>query len=89
MNVRLCGRRDSARVLRFEAGQSCVGDHFAWFAENCVPCAYIEEAESKGVGVQELLTEKAGSSSLAKAASWRSTGGTATGACWWMSISRG
>ena len=23
----------------YEAGQSCVGDHFAWFAENCVPKA--------------------------------------------------
>ncbi len=21
----------------YEAGQSCVGDHFAWFVENCVP----------------------------------------------------
>ena len=24
----------------YEAGQSCVGDHFAWFVENCVPESY-------------------------------------------------
>ena len=23
--------------LGYEAGQSCVGDHFEWFVENCVP----------------------------------------------------
>ncbi len=43
----------------FEAGQSCVGDHFAWFAENCVPESYSVEARSRGISVQDLLTEKA------------------------------
>lgn len=43
----------------FEAGQSCVGDHFAWFAENCVPESYSAEARSRGISVQDLLTEKA------------------------------
>ena len=43
----------------FEAGQSCVGDHFAWFTENCVPASYNEEATSRGISVHELLTEKA------------------------------
>ncbi|HPP74435.1 MAG TPA: ribulokinase [Armatimonadota bacterium] len=43
----------------FEAGQSCVGDHFAWFVENCVPASYMDEAKSKGISVHELLTEKA------------------------------
>ena len=43
----------------FEAGQSCVGDHFAWFAENCVPASYKDEAKSRGISVHELLTEKA------------------------------
>ena len=28
----------------FEAGQSCVGDHFQWFTENCVPESYEIEA---------------------------------------------
>lgn len=43
----------------FEAGQSCVGDHFAWFAENCVPASYRDEAASRGISVLDLLTEKA------------------------------
>jgi L-ribulokinase len=43
----------------FEAGQSCVGDHFAWFVENCVPAAYQDEAKSKGMNIHDLLTEKA------------------------------
>ncbi len=43
----------------FEAGQSCVGDHFAWFIENCVPASYTEEANSRGISIHELLSEKA------------------------------
>ena len=43
----------------YEAGQSCVGDHFAWFVENCVPKSYYDEAERKGVDVFGLLAEKA------------------------------
>ncbi|MEN6355635.1 MAG: ribulokinase [Armatimonadota bacterium] len=43
----------------FEAGQCCVGDHFAWFVENCVPASYINEADSRGVGIHDLLIEKA------------------------------
>lgn len=26
----------------YEAGQACVGDHFKWFIENCVPGMYVE-----------------------------------------------
>jgi len=44
----------------YEAGQSCVGDHFAWFVENCVPSAYDREAEAQDVDVHRLLEEKAG-----------------------------
>jgi L-ribulokinase len=43
----------------YEAGQSCVGDHFAWFVDNCVPPAYHEEAASRGLNVHQLLEEKA------------------------------
>lgn len=43
----------------YEAGQSCVGDHFEWFVENCVPAAYFDEARDKGVNIHVLLTEKA------------------------------
>ena len=45
--------------IGYEAGQSCVGDHFAWFVENCVPENYVTEAKEKGISIQQLLTEKA------------------------------
>jgi len=43
----------------YEAGQSCVGDHFAWFVENCVPAACQQEAEQRGIDIHRLLEEKA------------------------------
>ena len=43
----------------FEAGQSCVGDHFAWFVENCAPAAYAQEAAARGLNLHQLLEEKA------------------------------
>ena len=43
----------------FEAGQCCVGDHFAWFTQNMVPEAYVEAAEEEGVSVFTYLQEKA------------------------------
>jgi L-ribulokinase len=43
----------------FEAGQSCVGDHFQWFTENCVPESYEEEARQKRISVHEFLESKA------------------------------
>jgi L-ribulokinase len=46
-------------LFGFEAGQSCVGDHFAWFVEHCVPASYREEADAKGMTVHQLLEEKA------------------------------
>ncbi|MEI6100462.1 MAG: FGGY-family carbohydrate kinase [Eubacteriales bacterium] len=46
-------------LFGYEAGQSCVGDHFAWFAENCCPKAYQDEADAKGISIHALLTQKA------------------------------
>lgn len=43
----------------FEAGQSCVGDHFQWFVENYVPESYEREARQKGISIHQLLEEKA------------------------------
>jgi L-ribulokinase len=43
----------------YEAGQSCVGDHFAWFVENCVPTSYHELAKEQGKNIFKLLNEKA------------------------------
>jgi len=41
----------------YEAGQSGVGDIFAWFVENAVPPAYHERARELGVSVHEHLAE--------------------------------
>ena len=43
----------------FEAGQSCVGDHFAWFVEHCVPAEYAAEAQRRGINLHQLLEGKA------------------------------
>jgi len=43
----------------YEAGQSCVGDHFQWFVENCTPAEYRAEADARGIDLHALLTEKA------------------------------
>ncbi|XRQ12540.1 ribulokinase [Actinomadura welshii] len=40
----------------YEAGQSGVGDIFAWFVDNCVPAAYAEAAAAAGLTVHEHLT---------------------------------
>jgi L-ribulokinase len=46
-------------LFGYEAGQSCVGDHFAWFVENCVPARYEQEAKERGLDIHQLLEEKA------------------------------
>ena len=43
----------------YEAGQSCVGDHFAWFVENCTPASYVQEADHLSIDIHQLLEEKA------------------------------
>ena len=40
----------------FEAGQSGVGDIFAWLVQNAVPPSYHERAQRDGVSIHELLT---------------------------------
>lgn len=42
----------------YEAGQSCVGDQFAWFVNNCVPEEYAADARDKGLNLHAYLTEK-------------------------------
>lgn len=46
------------KLYGYEAGQSCVGDHFAWFVDNCLPAKYHEAAKSKDLSVHEYMSEK-------------------------------
>ncbi len=58
----MCGAVDGgivAGLWGYEAGQSGVGDIFAWFARNGVPGELTGEARERGVSVQQLLDEKA------------------------------
>lgn len=58
----MCGVVEDGVVkgyLGYEAGQSCVGDHFDWFVKNCVPESYYKEAEALGYNIHRLLREKA------------------------------
>lgn len=58
----MCGAVEDGIVPGFtgyEAGQSCVGDHFAWFVENLVPAEYKDAAQKKGVSIHAYLAELA------------------------------
>ncbi len=43
----------------YEAGQSCLGDHYAWFADTLCPSKYEREAKERGISPIEVLTERA------------------------------
>ena len=58
----MCGAVDGGIVAGswgYEAGQTGVGDIFAWFADNAVPPEYHAEARRRGIGLHELLSEEA------------------------------
>jgi L-ribulokinase len=86
----MCGYVEDGIIPGFygyEAGQSCVGDHFAWFTENCVPAAYERAAEERGISVfTNCWKKKPRSSNRASRAWWRWIGGMETAVCWWMLI---
>jgi L-ribulokinase len=42
-------------LFGYEAGQSCVGDHFAWFVESAVPARYHEAARARGMDIHAYL----------------------------------
>ncbi|HCT81369.1 MAG TPA: ribulokinase [Micromonosporaceae bacterium] len=48
-----------AGAYGYEAGQSGVGDIFAWYLENGVPAAIHDEAAAAGITVHDLLSERA------------------------------
>jgi L-ribulokinase len=58
----MCGLAESSIIpgsTGLEAGQSAVGDIFAWFAENCVPADYSDAATKNKQNIQAYLSEKA------------------------------
>lgn len=58
----MCGVVDGGIMAGFygyEAGQSGVGDIFAWYVKNQVPGRYFEEAEKAGTSIHQYLTDLA------------------------------
>ena len=58
----ICGYAEDGMIrgyVGYEAGQSCVGDHFQWMTENCVPPHYFEAAAKEGKNIHAYLSEKA------------------------------
>ena len=58
----MCGVVDGgilAGYYGYEAGQSGVGDIFAWYVKNQVPQRYFEQADAAGTSVHQYLTDLA------------------------------
>jgi L-ribulokinase len=58
----MCGVVENGIIpgyLGYEAGQSAVGDIFAWYVDQAVPVFIKEEADKAGINVHQLLEEKA------------------------------
>lgn len=58
----ICGVVDGGIIAGsygYEAGQSAVGDIFAWWTGQGVPADYLAEAAERGEDVHQLLTRKA------------------------------
>jgi L-ribulokinase len=58
----MCGVVDggiTAGLWGYEAGQSGVGDIFAWLAEHAAPPEYAREAARRGVSLHDLLSAEA------------------------------
>jgi L-ribulokinase len=58
----MCGVVDGGIVsglYGYEAGQSGVGDIFAWYVKNQVPARYFEAADAAGSSIHQYLTDLA------------------------------
>ncbi|CAB4619070.1 MAG: ribulokinase [Actinobacteria bacterium] len=56
----MCGVVDGGIVsglYGYEAGQSGVGDIFAWYVNNQVPASYFDDAEKAGKSIHQYLTD--------------------------------
>lgn len=57
----MCGVVEDGAIpgyFAYEAGQSGVGDVFAWFTNHAVPESYEQEARKRNLSIHELLEEK-------------------------------
>ena len=58
----ICGLVEDGVIkgyMGYEAGQSCVGDHFDWFVKNLVPKDYMDKAKEQNISIHKYLREKA------------------------------
>ncbi len=46
-------------MIGYEAGQSCLGDHFEWFQKTCMSADVVTESKERGISPLALLSEKA------------------------------
>lgn len=65
----ICGLVEDGIIpgaIGYEAGQSCVGDHFQWAVENCFPSSYAGQAAEMGLNPHQYLSALAARQEVAE-----------------------